>query len=140
MRQIQQRLKPVKTPTLLALIGCLLLGCATSSVETRKKERSSAYSSLPADQKALVDEGKIKVGMTPDAVYLAWGSPAEVLESETAQSHSTVWVYQGQWVEEYRYWIGRHLESDYQPRTYVRAEIIFQNGTVASWRTLPKPQ
>jgi hypothetical protein len=123
-------------PLLLALC---LSGCATSTVDSRKQERAAVYSSLPPDQKQLVDQGRIRVGMTPDAVYIAWGPPAEVLESETPQGHSTIWVYQGQWVQEYRYWIGRRLESDFYPRNYVRAEIIFQNGVVASWRTLPRP-
>ena len=77
--------------------------------------------------------------MAPDAVYIAWGPPAEVLENETPQGHTTVWVYYGQWVQEYRYWIGRRLESDYYPRSYIRAEVVFRNGVVASWRTLPKP-
>ncbi len=124
---------------LLALLGCMLAGCATSNVLTRKQERAAAYAALSADDKALVDEGRIRVGMVPDGVYIAWGPPAEVLESETAEGHMTVWVYHGQWVEEYRYWIGRRLESDYHPRSYVRAEIVFQNGVVSSWRSLPKP-
>ena len=129
----------MRTSAVLASLGLLLVGCATSTVESRKHERPADYTALPQEQKALVDEGKIKVGMSPDAVRLAWGPPADVVESETAQGHTTVWVYLGQWAEEQRYWIGRRLESDYYPRSYVRAEIIFQNGTVTSWRTLPKP-
>ena len=129
----------MRTFTLLALLALGLAGCSTPTVETRKKERPSAYATLPPEQKTLVDDGKIQVGMPPDAVYIAWGQPAEVLESETAQGHTTHWIYHGQWAEEQRYWIGRHLESDYYPRAYVRAEIIFQNGVVASWQTLPKP-
>lgn len=124
---------------LLAVLGCLLAACATSTVLTRKQERAAAYAALSAEDKALVDDGKIRVGMVPDAVYIAWGPPAEVLESQNAEGHMTVWVYHGQWVEEYRYWIGRRLESDYYPRSYVRAEIVFQNGVVSSWRTLPRP-
>jgi hypothetical protein len=123
----------------LALFCLALTGCATATVETRKKEQASVYASLPPEQKALVDQGKIQVGMAPEAVSLAWGPPSDVLESETAQGHNTIWVYYGQWAEETRYWIGRRLESDYAPRSYVRAEIVFQNGVVASWRTLPKP-
>jgi hypothetical protein len=129
----------VRLSALCLLTALLLVGCATSSIESRKKERAAAYASLAADQKTLVDAGKIQVGMVPDAVYLAWGAPSDILESETPQGHTTVWVYYGTWAEEQRYWIGRHLESDYYPRNYVRAEIVFQNGVVASWRTLPKP-
>ena len=55
---------------------------------------------------------------------------------------ATLWLYEGGWMEETRYWYGRRysrLEHDYQPRTYVRAEIVVVNGQVVSWRTLPQP-
>ena len=137
----------------LFFLACLLIatGCATSTVESRKKERLPSYNALPPDQKQLVDQGQIKVGMSPDAVYIAWGPPSEILESENEQGHWTTWVYHGQVMEESRYWtyrevardgttfLERHLESDYFPRSYVRAEINFQNGIVKSWRTLPAP-
>jgi hypothetical protein len=142
-RTLRPSFQPIASRTgafaLWIIAGLLLAGCATSTVLTRKQERAAAYSALSAEDKALVDEGRIRVGMAPDAVYIAWGPPAEVLENETAQGHMTIWVYHGQWVEEQRYWIGRHLESDYYPRSYVRAEIVFQDGVVSSWRTLPKP-
>lgn len=99
----------------------------------------------------MVDAGQIKVGMSPDAVYIAWGPPSEVLESETQQGHTTTWIYYGQWMQESRYWtsrefsrrnapfIDRHLESDYFPREYTRAEIHFVKGAVVNWQTLPRP-
>ncbi len=101
----------------------------------------------------MVDEGQIKVGMSADAVYIAWGQPAEILESEDPQrGRITTWHYHGSWLQENRYWayretrrgdadlyLERYLVSDYQPRDYVRAEIIFQNGKLLSWRTLPRP-
>jgi outer membrane protein assembly factor BamE (lipoprotein component of BamABCDE complex) len=129
----------VRTLALLLLSAFVFTGCVTSTVESRKKEHPNFYASLPPDQKTMVDEGKIKVGMSPDAVYLAWGQPAEVLEEENPEGHTTIWDYVGQWVEEYRYWIGRRLEFDYYPRDYIRAQIFFRNGAVVSWRTLPKP-
>jgi hypothetical protein len=139
-------------PFVLIWVCCLLAaGCATSNVQTRKQERLSAYTALSPEHREFVDQGKIKVGMSPDAIYIAWGAPSEVLENETAQGHTTIWIYHGQSVEETRYWtfrevpsngtvfLERQLESDYFPRQYIRAEIIFQNGVVAQWRTLPRP-
>jgi hypothetical protein len=138
----------------LALLILLCLGaagCATSTIDSRKKERSAAYQALPPDQKQLVDQGQIQVGMSADAVFIAWGPPSEILESETEQGHWTTWVYHGQVMEESRYWtyreiardgttfLERRLESDYFPRSYVRAEINLQNNQVKSWRTLPRP-
>ncbi|MBM3832954.1 MAG: hypothetical protein FJ403_06735 [Verrucomicrobia bacterium] len=106
---------------------------------------------LLPEQKQLVDQGQIKIGMNQDAVYIAWGPPSEVLESETEQGRVTTWIYHGQWLQESRYWtfrevaqdgavfLERHLESDYFPRQYIRAEIAFANGSVTRWRTLPRP-
>jgi len=133
-------------------LGTLLLaGCATSTIESRRQERFSAYAALPSEQQQLVDKGQIKVGMIPDAVYIAWGPPTEILEQETQQGHTTIWIYHGQWLEESRYWtyreisrdgstfLERRLESDYFPRSYIRAEIFFANGVVVRWQTLPRP-
>jgi hypothetical protein len=148
---MQIRHYTVKSTCFGLLCVLLLAGCATSTVETRKKERAAAYAALPADQQELVDQGKIRVGMAPEGVYIAWGPPSEVLEQETAQGHTTIWIYHGQWAQEYRYWtfrevphqgtvfLERVLETDYYPRSYIQAEIIFQGGAVASWRTLPRP-
>lgn len=128
-----------------------LASCATSTVESRKQERMTSYLSLTPEQKRLVDAGQIRVGLNADAVYIAWGPPGEVVESESDQGHITTWIYHGQTMEETRYWtfrevprdgtvfLERHLESDYSPRSYVRAEIQFVEGQVKAWRTLPKP-
>ena len=137
---------------LIVLCGCLLLaGCATSNVESRKKERAAAYSALPPEQKEFVDQGQIKVGMSQDAVYIAWGSPAEILQSESGSGLHTTWLYYGTWTQETRYWtfrevprrgtvfLERNLDRDYNPRDYVRAEIVFAEGKVARWQTLPRP-
>jgi hypothetical protein len=90
--------------------------------------------------------------MPSDAVYIAWGPPSEVLESEDPSGHITTWRYMGSWLQETRYWayretsrgsadlaLERYLVSDYNPRDYVRAEIAFKDGKVLFWRTLPKP-
>jgi hypothetical protein len=135
----------------IALLG-LFTACSRSTIETRRSEKSGAYNALSQEEKQLVDQGQIKVSMSADAVYIAWGQPAEVLEAEDASGHVTTWRYYGSWMQESRYWayretsrggadlyLERYLVSDYQPRDYVRAEINFKNGKVLSWRTLPRP-
>ena len=126
----------------LFLLGVwLLTGCATSSIESRRRERADGFATLSPEFKSLVNDGQIRRGMTPDAVYIAWGKPAQILQREDQQGVVTVWLYQGGWLEETRYWAysSRAPVNDYQPRTYVSAEINFVNGVVQTWRTLPKP-
>ncbi|HVK59132.1 MAG TPA: hypothetical protein VM735_10145 [Candidatus Kapabacteria bacterium] len=139
---------------LLIGLWVLLVGCATpSTIETRRAEKLTAYNSLAPEERQLVDQGQIKMGMSSDAVYIAWGPPSEVLESEDPQQgRISTWRYYGSWMQESRYWayrettrggadlyLERYLVSDYQPRDYVRAEINFKQGRALSWRTLPRP-
>src|SRR2546427_13191836 len=102
------------------LIGCLLLlaGCATSTVESRKKERWSAYSALSPEEKELVDRGQIKVGMGQDAVYIAWGPPAQILQNQTGNSGvQTVWLYHSTTMQETRY--GTFREVPYRGHVFL---------------------
>jgi hypothetical protein len=121
----------------------LFAGCATTStIASREKERAVAYDSLSPEIKALVNQGQIRAGMSTNAVYMAWGPPAEVLQNGNQQGVFTTWIYYGGFLEETRYWAGRrypYLAYDYEPRTYIQAEIVFANGVVQSWRTLPQP-
>jgi hypothetical protein len=140
-------------PTLIfGICLSLLVGCATSNtVEKRRTERATAYAALPAEQRTLVDNGQIRVGMSMDAVYIAWGKPAQVLESENERGAVTTWLYEGGWMQESRYWdyrqvgtgpnlyLERYLINDYQPRTYVRAQLRFVGGKLKEWQTLPRP-
>ena len=63
-----------------------------------------------------------------------------------ATGEATTWYYWGGYMQATRYWayreVGRgndlcleqYLVTDYQPTTYIRAEIIFVGGKVARWR------
>ena len=151
MNWLMSRPSSVKLILFLLAGGLLLSGCATSTVESRRHEKAAAYAALPADQRKMVDAGQIRVGMSADAVYIAWGKPSEVLQREDEQGAVTIWLYYSGWMQETRYWsyhqvgfgphayLTRYLEHDYYPMTYVSAEIIFEDGQVKRWRTLPRP-
>jgi len=145
-------------PSLLLALSTLAwfsIGCATSTLDSRKQERYGSYSSLSSEQKASVDVGEIKVGMSMDAVYIAWGKPNQILASETAAGMRTRWIYTGTRLQGYNYWTypgfygpysygyrgyaGPSFVHDYAVLNYVRAEVIFDGSVVAEWRTLPKP-
>jgi hypothetical protein len=139
--------------TLLLTVTVLAFaGCASSTVESRRAERMAAYSALPADQRALVDQGQVRVGMDQDAVYIAWGLPQQKTQAENAQGLSETWVYNSSTLDTYNYWtfrertdrngrtyLDRVMETDSQINSYVSAEITFADGKVKSWRTFPTP-
>ncbi|MHB8519136.1 MAG: hypothetical protein ACYDH9_00130 [Limisphaerales bacterium] len=141
---------------LLTLCSLVLAGCATTTVETRKKERQAVYDALPPDLKKCVDNRQVKVGMSDDAVYIAWGQPSEILHSGDQNGEATTWIYYGSYMQETPVWAGdqgpyggapyglgayppQYLTYVYNPRDYVKAELVFVNGKLASWHTLPKP-
>ena len=143
----------IRPSSFLALASVLVLaGCATSTIEKRRVERQPAYQALAPEQRTLVDQGQIRAGMNQDAVYIAWGKPAQKLQSEGADGLTETWLYSGSTLDDYRYWtfreyrerdgstrLERVLESDYQIRDFISAEIVFTNAVVKSWRTLPAP-
>jgi hypothetical protein len=91
----------------LSLSLFLLVGCAsTKKFEQRRTERSAAYDTLSPEFKAAVDQGQITAGMPQDAVYIAWGPPAEILRSGSEQGETTRWLYYGSYMQEFRYWTG----------------------------------
>ncbi len=57
------------------LIVFILAGCST--VETRIAERPEVFQHMSPSDQALVTHGRIRVGMSHDAVYIAWGAPSQ---------------------------------------------------------------
>lgn len=147
---------PIWVLSMVLLAGAV--GCATpeatdpKQVAKRKAERSAAFAALPVDQQSAVDQGQIKVGMSEDAVYIAWGKPAQVLRSGDASGETTTWLYHGTATDTYHYWhyreyprrdgttfLDRSLDTDFAFRDYVSAELRFKSGKLESWKMLPKP-
>lgn len=138
----------MKNLLILLMVAALFSGCATSTVETRRQEKYSAYTALDPETRALVDQGRIKTGMSMDAVYIAWGAPGETVSGESDQGPVTIWRYFGTEMVEHRYWnyrtyVYRHhvisepfLDFDYYPRNYESAEVTFANAVVKSWRRM----
>lgn len=137
----------------ILVVALVVAGCATNTVDKRKQERKSAYAALSPELRTLVDKGQIQVGMTMDAVYIAWGRPSQIITSQSAGGTGTTWIYAGTAWREYRYWNYRYyprgryfgyptpyLDFDYVPYSYPAAEVVFENGVVKSWRNITPPQ
>ncbi|HTI70705.1 MAG TPA: hypothetical protein VMF06_12115 [Candidatus Limnocylindria bacterium] len=141
----------------IAVLGVLITGCATSATDPRniakrQQERAAAFQALSAEDQALVSKGQIRVGLSPDAVYIAWGQPAQTLQSEDNTGRSETWLYEDSTTDEYIYWNYREVrrpdgsayfdrfpDRTYNFRDFVSAELVFKDGKLARWRTLPRP-
>jgi hypothetical protein len=123
---------------LLPLI--LIAGCiAPSTVLTRQRERPAAYAALSPETRALVDQGRIRVGMDTNAVYIAWGQPGEVTEGENQSGRTTSWTYYDSYLQELRVWGWHRMYYDYYPINYISAQVTFTNSIVKQWQTYPAP-
>ena len=58
----------MKTSVLILIAALTLCGCATSTIQTRKQERSAAYAELPAETAAL------RAWITASSVPASWAA------------------------------------------------------------------
>lgn len=135
---------------LVIVVPILLVGCAGNKTDTRKREKAAAYAGLPAAHQRLVDEGKIDVGMSADAVYIAWGKPAMTVPTTPG---NFTWIYRCNDTDAYSAWQFRPLPAPGRGTYYTVergtrfvgiefdcAEVNFEGGVVKNWRKLPKPE
>jgi len=74
-------------------IALALFFSACSTVESRIKQRPEAYHSLSASDQSLVSHGKIRTGMSKEAVYIAWGRADAVLHRTDRGHRTEAWNY-----------------------------------------------
>lgn len=81
---------PFRFAALVLWLG-LLAACATP--EARIKRNQAVFDALPAAEQALIREGKVGVGFTPDMVLLAVGDPDQRWTRTDAQGRAEIWSY-----------------------------------------------
>lgn len=76
-----------------AMAAFLLSSCAVSTPGSRIAQAPQLFEPLPAAQKEAVMAGQVVEGMTPDAVYLAWGRPDRVTRGSQGGKPFELWRY-----------------------------------------------
>jgi hypothetical protein len=80
-----------------ALLACVaasalfLSGCST--VSSRINENRADFDRLSPADRALVSEGKIRGGMSQEAVYIAWGRPEQKAVGAMRNVPTETWLY-----------------------------------------------
>jgi hypothetical protein len=75
----------------IAVTALVLASCSTT--ETRISGHPEIYQSLSPKDQALVSQGQIRDGMSPNAVWLAWGSPDRKIVGNMRGRSTETWVY-----------------------------------------------
>jgi hypothetical protein len=73
--------------------GALLITAGCSTTESRISENPQIYQSLPARDQELVSRGQIRIGMSQDAVWLAWGRSDSRIAGAMRGQQTETWVY-----------------------------------------------
>ena len=75
----------------LALAALLFAGCSTT--ESRISEHRDLFNTLSATDQQLVAAGRIRTGMSQNAVWLAWGSPEQRAAGAMRGQMTETWIY-----------------------------------------------
>jgi len=93
-----KRLNFSRALTISAAFAALFFaGCAT--IETRISEHPEIYNELSPRDQALVRQGRIREGMTMNAVWLAWGSPEQKGFGRYHGKSTETWIYRSYYNE-----------------------------------------
>ncbi len=76
---------------LCSLAVAMLAACATPDARIRRNQ--ALFDSLPAAEQALIREGKVGIGFTPDMVRLAVGDPDQRWIRTDTQGQTEIWSY-----------------------------------------------
>lgn len=77
----------------LAAAGLLLLLTACSTPAARIRRNQALFDSLPVAEQALIREGKVGLGFSPEMVRLAVGDPDQRWIRTDRQGRAEVWSY-----------------------------------------------
>lgn len=78
----------------LPLLALFAVSCSSSRTPAARIEQNpQIFRALQPEQQALVEVGQIKNGMTPAAVFLAWGGPDSKAEGEKDGKRYEQWIY-----------------------------------------------
>lgn len=92
LRQTRAKKLPAQLGVLLGAAALALLA-ACSTPDTRIKKNRALFDALAPTEQALIREGKVGIGFTPDMVLLAVGQPDQRWVRTTAEGQTEAWSY-----------------------------------------------
>jgi hypothetical protein len=125
----------------IAVAALFLVSCGTPA--TRISQNPGIYQGLSPRDQALVSQGQIRLGMSMDAVWLAWGTPEQKIPGYGRGRPTETWVYlRYDTPPSYGgpYYYGPFDWSYIPPKfPYPSKGVTFADGRVVFFRHLPAP-
>jgi hypothetical protein len=125
----------------IAAAALFFASCGTPG--TRISQNPEIYQRLSSRDQALVNQGQIRLGMTMDAVWLAWGTPEQKIPGERRGRPTETWVYLRYETPPsygFPYYYGPFDWSYIPPKfPYPSKGVTFANGRVVYFRHLRAP-
>lgn len=130
------------------VIAALVTACQSPSPVSRIAENPVLYQSLSPSEQSLVQQGQICRGMSPEAVFLAWGRPntkpyvgekdGRRIERWVYTQERPVTIFTDNWPAPYwgpygGWYGGMGMSTAYVPEN--AASVLFENGKVVSWES-----
>ncbi len=131
-----RRITPV-----FALLATVLAGCAMTPA-SRIERNPEGFAALSPEQQQKVREGHVGIGFEPAAVRLAIGEPDRVIQRETVDGNTQIWVYYrllhspygaGYCAPGFPYYQNRyHCQPVLSTQYEESARVLFREGRVVS--------
>ena len=80
-------------PLFAGIAALVICSCVPNTPEQRILKNISVYTVLPAKHQELVKRGELARGMSPDAVFIAWGMPTERYQGMNGGEITERWDY-----------------------------------------------
>ena len=136
---------------LLVALALYLSGCATP--ESRIKKNPELFQSFPPEAQALIQQGQIAIGFSPDMVTMSLGTPNRIYTRATTNEMLEVWSYTGKQTTTDRQRVNadfRYKDASGRSRTssdwvwvdvtreteYEKVRVEFKDGKVSAIDTL----
>jgi hypothetical protein len=133
----------VQRVALTCAIASALLFTSCGTPGTRISQQPGIYQGLSSRDQALVSQGQIRLGMSMDAVWLAWGTPEQKVPGYGRGRPTETWVYlRYETPPSYGgpYYYGPFDWSYIPPKfPYPSKGVTFADGRVVFFRHLPSP-
>lgn len=127
-------------------VCALMVSCTGVTPLDRIESNPAMFRNLSPEHQAMVQRGRICDGMSPDAVFLAWGQPSErpMVGQKNGRSYEK-WIYTrlrpvmvsrpfwgGSYWGPWGGWYGGGgVDTVYVPEQI--GDVTFENGRVSSW-------